>query len=145
MAVAAAASGTTAAVAALTAFGIGRVVGASLPTAVVDRMAMLYRPMRRVNAVALAALALALVVAPAGATTLALGPGSQLDPAVSDDGTLAYTQRADNGTTAVRVVPTTGAPVTIAGASEPSVRGEYLAYRDRRRRHRRAVAHAARR
>jgi len=130
VAVAAAASGTTAAVLALTAFGIGRVVGASPPTTFVDRMAMLYRPMRRLNAVALAALALALVVAPAGAATLALGPGSQLDPAVSEDGTLAYTQRADNGTTAVRVVPATGAPITIAGASEPSVRGEYLAYRD---------------
>ncbi len=58
----------------------------------------LYRPMRRVNAVALALLALALVAAPAGATTLALGPGSQLDPSVADDGTLAYTQRADSGT-----------------------------------------------
>jgi hypothetical protein len=130
VAVAAAASGTTAAVLALTAFGIGRVVGASLPTAVVDRMAMLYRPMRRLNAVALAALALALVVAPAGAATLALGPGSQLDPAISEDGTLAYTQRADDGTTAVRVVPVAGTTITVPGASEPSVRGDYLAYRD---------------
>jgi hypothetical protein len=86
--------------------------------------------MRRVNAVALAALALALVVAPAGAATLALGPGSQLDPAVAEDGTLAYTQRAGDGTTAVRVVPTTGPGTTVPGASEASVRGAYLAYRD---------------
>ena len=130
VAVAAAASGPTAAVLALTAFGIGRVVGASLPTTFVDRMAMFYRPMRRLNAVALAALALALVVAPAGAATLPLGPGSQLDPAVSEDGTLAYTQRADDGTTAVRVVPMTGAPITIRRGLGPSVRGDYLAYRD---------------
>lgn len=130
VAVAAAASGTTAAVLALTAFGAGRVVGAALPAGFVDRMAALYRPMRRVNAAALAALALALVVAPAGAATLALGPGSQLDPAVSEDGTLAYTQRADDGSTAVRVVPTAGAPITVPGASEPSIRGEYLAYHD---------------
>ncbi len=130
VAVAAAASGTTAAVLALTAFGVGRALGASLPSAFVDRMAMLYRPMRRVNAVALAALALVLVAAPAGAATLALGPGSQLDPAVSEDGTLAYTQRDGNGATAVRVKPASGAVVTVPGASEPSVRGEYLAYRD---------------
>ena len=130
VAVAAAASGTTAAVLALTAFGIGRVAGASLPPGFVDRMAMLYRPMRRVNALALAALALALVVAPAGATTLALGPGSQLDPSIADDGTLAYTQRADDGTTAVVVRPPAGAPLTVPGASEPSIRGAYLAYRD---------------
>jgi hypothetical protein len=130
VAVAAAASGTTAAVLALTAFGIGRVGGASLPAGFVDRMAPLYRPMRRVNAVALAALALALFVAPAGAATLALGPGSQLDPAISDDGTLAYTQRADDGTTAVRVRPVAGATLTVPAASEPSIRGAYLAYRD---------------
>ncbi len=91
---------------------------------------MLYRPMRRVNALALAALALALFVAPAGAATLALGPGSQLDPAVADDGTLAYTQRADDGTTAVVVRPPAGAPLTIPGASEPSIRGDYLAYHE---------------
>jgi hypothetical protein len=130
VAVAAAASGPTAAVLALTAFGAGRVAGASLPAAFIDRMASLYRPMRRVNALALAALAVALVAAPAGAAPLQLGPGSQLDPAISDDGTLAYTQRSDDGTTAVRVVPTTGAPLTVPGASEPSIRGEYLAYRD---------------
>jgi hypothetical protein len=130
VAVAAAASGTGAAVLALTAFGAGRVAGAALPAGFVDRMAILYGPMRRVNAVALAVLALAFVVAPAGAATLALGPGSQLDPAVAEDGTLAYTQRADDGTTAVRVLPTTGAGITVPGGSEPSVRGPYLAYRD---------------
>jgi hypothetical protein len=130
VAVAAAASGPTAAVLALSAFGIGRVAGASLPAAFIDRMAMLYRPMRRVNALALAALALALFVAPAGAATLPLGPGSQLDPAVADDGTLAYTQRADDGTTAVVVRPPAGAPLTIPGASEPSIRGDYLAYHE---------------
>ena len=37
-----------------------------------------------------------------GRGALALGPGSQLDPAVADDGTLAYTQRADTGTTVGR-------------------------------------------
>jgi hypothetical protein len=131
VAVAAAASGTTAAVLALSAFGAGRALGAALPPAFVDRMATLYRPMRRVNAVALALLALALVAAPAGATTLALGPGSQLDPSVSDDGTLAYTQRADSGATAVVVRPAGGgAALTIPGASEPSIRGDYLAYHD---------------
>ena len=130
VAVAAAASGPTAAVLALSAFGIGRVAGASLPSAFIDRMAMLYRPMRRVNALALAALALALFVAPAGAARLALGPGSQLDPAVADDGTLAYTQRADTGATSVIVRPPAGTPVTIPGGSEPSIRGEYLAYHE---------------
>lgn len=130
VAVAAAASGPTAAVLALTAFGAGRVAGASLPPAFVDRMAMLYRPMRRINALALAALAVALFAAPAGAATLALGPGSQLDPAISDDGTFAYTERADDGTSAVRVLPKTGTPLIVPGASEPSIRGEYLAYRD---------------
>src|SRR6478735_268107 len=124
VAVAAAASGTTAAVLALTAFGAGRALGAALPPAFVDVMTALYRPMRRTNAVALALLALALVAAPAGATALALGPGSQLDPSVADDGTLAYTQRADSGTTAVVVRPAGGgAAITIPGASEPSIRG----------------------
>jgi len=130
VAVAAAASGPAAAVLALSAFGIGRVAGASLPSGFIDRMAMLYRPMRRVNALALAALALALFVAPAGAAKLALGPGSQLDPAVADDGTLAYTQRADNGTTAVVVRPPGATPLTIPGGSEPSIRGDYLAYHE---------------
>ncbi len=130
VAVAAAASGPTAAVLALSAFGIGRVAGASLPATFIDRMAMLYRPMRRVNALALAALALALFVAPAGAAKLALGPGSQLDPAVADDGTLAYTQRADSGATSVIVRPPAGPPLTFAGGSEPSIRGDYLAYHE---------------
>ncbi len=130
VAVAAAASGPVAAVLALSAFGIGRVAGASLPSAFIDRMAMLYRPMRRVNALALAALALALFVAPASAAKLALGPGSQLDPAVADDGTLAYTQRADSGATAIIVRPPAGPPLTFAGGSEPSIRGDYLAYHE---------------
>lgn len=130
VAVAAAASGPAAAVLALSAFGIGRVAGASLPSAFIDRMAMLYRPMRRVNALALAALALALFVAPASAAKLALGPGSQLDPAVADDGTLAYTQRADSGATAIIVRPPAGRPRTFAGGSEPSIRGDYLAYHE---------------
>jgi hypothetical protein len=130
VAVAAAASGTTAAVLALTAFAAGRVLGAALPPAFVDRMAGLYRPMRRANAVALAMLALALVAAPAGAAALPLGPGSQLDPSVADDGGLAYTQRADNGATTVVVRPVGGAPIAFPGASEPSLRGDYLAYHD---------------
>lgn len=130
VAVAAAASGPEAAVLALVAFGAGRVVGAALPSGFIDRMAGLYRPMRRANAVALALLALALVAAPAGAATLALGPGSQLDPAIADDGTLAFTQRDAAGTTSVVVAPPTGPRLTFPGASEPSIRGEYLAYHD---------------
>jgi hypothetical protein len=113
---------------ALTAFGAGRALGAALPPAFVDRMAALYRPMRRVNAVALALLALALVAAPAGAA--AVGPGSQLDPSVADDGGLAFTQRAADGTTAVVLRPAAGRSITVPGASEPSLRGNYLAYRD---------------
>src|SRR4051794_22919447 len=131
LAVAAAASGTTAAVLALSAFGAGRALGAALPPSFVEGMAQLHRPMRRVNALALALLALALMTAPAGATALALGPGSQLDPSIADDGTLAYTQRADSGATAVVVRPAGGgAAITIPGGSEPSIRGEYLAYHD---------------
>ena len=125
VAVAAAASGTTAAVLALTAFGAGRALGAALPPAFVDVMAALYRPMRRTNAVALALLALALVAAPAGAATI-----SQLDPSVADDGGVAYTQRAPGGATTVVVRPARGGSIAVPGASQPSLRGPYLAYRD---------------
>jgi hypothetical protein len=125
VAVAAAASGTTAAVLALTAFGAGRALGAALPPAFVDVMAALYRPMRRTNAVALAVLALALVAAPAGAATI-----SQLDPSVADDGGVAYTQRAPGGATTVVVRPARGGSIAVPGASQPSLRGPYLAYRD---------------
>ena len=60
-----------------------------------------------------------------------LGPGSQLDPAIVRDGTLAYTQRADNGTTAVRVrAADRRTDHDSRSTAEPSVRGEYLAYRD---------------
>ncbi len=130
VAVAAAASGTTAAVLALTAFGVGRVAGAALPAGFVDRMAMLYRPMRRVNALALAALALALVAAPAGAATLALGPAAS---STRPSPPTARSPTRSAPTTAPRrssCRPAGGRPVTVPGASEPSMRGEYLAYRD---------------
>jgi hypothetical protein len=81
--------------------------------------------MRRTNAVALALLALALVAAPAGAATI-----SQLDPSVADDGGVAYTQRAPGGATTVVVRPARGGSIAVPGASQPSLRGPYLAYRD---------------
>jgi hypothetical protein len=104
VAVAAAASGPRAAVLALAAFGAGRAVAAAMPGGFIDHMAGLLVGMRRLNAVALALLAVVLVAAPAGAATLDLGPGSQLDPSVGEEG--------------------------IAGAAEPSLRGAYVAFRD---------------
>ncbi len=130
VAVAAAASGPTAAALALAAFGVGRALAAALPGRFIERMAGLLVGMRRANALTLALVALVLVVAPAGAAPLDLGAGSQLDPAVGDDGALAFSQRNDDGTTAVVIHPRSGAPIVIAGASEPSLRDEYLAVRD---------------
>ena len=97
-------------------FGAGRALGGG---AAAERSSTgwrrCYRPVRRVNAVALALLALALVAAPGAAPRARLGPGSQLDPSVADDGTLAYTQRAADGTTAVVVRRPAAPPITLPG------------------------------
>ena len=88
-------------------------------------------------------LALALFVAPRRRRRRRspLGAGSQLDPAVADDGTLAYTQRADDGTTASSCVPPPAPAVTIRRRLRAVDARRVPRLPRAGRRHRREVAH----
>jgi hypothetical protein len=127
------------AAACLSLYGLGRaamVVGPALREAdaalAAERLLGRRPAVRRVNAVALAACAVALALAPAGgaarAVPLDLGPGNQLDPSRSE-GALAYTQREfDVSTAVVRLGP--GDNRSFPGGRTPSLDGTYLAYAD---------------
>ena len=116
-------------------YGLGRAATLVLPrrrradaTLVVERLARRRQAVRRANVVVLAVCAALLAAAPvAGAAVLNLGPGSQLDPTLSD-GVLAYTQR-DAGVNAV-VVLAPSAPVRYEAAESPALDGDLLAYTD---------------
>src|SRR5262249_33794671 len=72
--------------------------------------------------------ALLVAAAPAPATPLPLGPGSQLDPA-SSAGVLAFTQRDAGGVSVVLAVPHRPR-VVIANAWSPSLDGGLVAVQD---------------
>src|SRR4051812_3311880 len=114
----------------LTAFGAARAAMATLPglrAQAAERVLIAgTAAIRRANAVVLVAVAAVLVAAaPARASTLRLGPGSQLDPAASD-GALAYTQRDRQGVRVVIAAPHQS-PVVLQGASTPSLDGPLVA------------------
>jgi hypothetical protein len=110
---------------AFAAFAAGRVAAAALPPAAVDVLPRLQVPMRRLGLATLAVLVLAVAAAPARAAT------GRTDPAAEPDGTLAFTQRAADGTTSVAVVPGDGSALhTFPAASYPALDGPRLAYAD---------------
>jgi hypothetical protein len=94
------------------------------PTAAVERLAGRRGALLRANAVALVACAVLLALAPtAGAQTLVAS--SALDPTVSGNVIAFATKGGD-----VVVRPPSGPDVVYAGASQPSLWGQYLAYVD---------------
>jgi hypothetical protein len=116
-------------------YGVGRALMVAFPTrkadgaASVERLAGRRRAVVRTNAAVLAASAVALAIAaPAAAAPLYLGPGSQLDPSLSD-GVLAYTQR--EGVEASVVVRVSAAEsYTFPSARSPSLDERFLAYEE---------------
>ena len=113
-------------------YGLGRALMVVAPprpanvTAVVEALAARRPLLKRANAVALAACAILLALAPvAGASDLELGPGQELDPSRSGR-VLAYTKRVGDD---LRVIVRVSATelYTYPGES-PSLDGPYLAY-----------------
>jgi hypothetical protein len=114
-------------VVAFAAFAIGRVATAALPASSVDALPRLYAPMRRLALVTVAVLLVSLVAAPAHAAAV-----SNIDPSAEPDGTLAFTERAADGSTTVVVQPGDGsAQKTFPGGSWPALDGTRLAYVDK--------------
>jgi hypothetical protein len=117
------------------AYGAGRSLLLVLPlrrgwdaTAIVEALAGRRRGVLRANAVALLACAALLAAPAAGAKTMPLGPGSQLDPSAIGQA-FAYTQR-DSGVSSIVVRPSAGAILQYPAAESPSLDGEFLAYQD---------------
>ena len=106
--------------------GAGRLLAALPAAGAIDLLAPLVRPMRLVNAVALAGCAVALLVA--GASDAQAAGASTLDPSVLPNGTLAVAVRDAEGATSVEIRPPDGAaPVVIAGALRASLDGRLAA------------------
>jgi hypothetical protein len=95
------------------------------PTAAVERLIGRRGMLLRANVVALVLCGILLAVAPAAGAGVTRIAQDALDPAV-DRGNLAFA--TENGNVVVR---TAGGPdLTFNGATEPSLSGPYLAYRD---------------
>jgi hypothetical protein len=111
---------------AFAAFAAGRIAAAALPPVAIDVLPRLHAPMRRLGFAAVAVLALAVAAAPAHAAAT-----GRSDPAAAADGTMAFTQRAADGTTSVVVVPGDGSALhAFPGGSYPALDGPRLAFAD---------------
>jgi hypothetical protein len=95
------------------------------PTAAVERLTSRRGTLLRANVVALVACGILLAVAPAAGAGVTRIAQNALDPAV-DRGNLAFATESGN----VVVRPKSGPDRTYNGATEPSLSGPYLAYRD---------------
>ncbi|HSK15515.1 MAG TPA: hypothetical protein VK915_05045 [Gaiellaceae bacterium] len=94
------------------------------PTEAVERLVRRQGALRRVNAVALVAGAVVLLLAPAGGAATRIAPGA-LDPSVSGK-VLAYATKEGN----VVVQPPGEEPILFEEARQPALHGKYLAYVD---------------
>jgi hypothetical protein len=95
------------------------------PTAAVERLTSRRGTLLRANVVALVACGILLAVAPAAGAGVTRIAQDALDPAV-DRGNLAFA--TENGSVVVRTK--SGPDFTYNGATEPSLSGPYLAYKD---------------
>lgn len=95
------------------------------PTAAVERLTSRRGALLRANVVALVACGVLLAVAPAASGGVTRIAQNALDPTV-DRGNIAFATASGN----VVVRPAGGGELTYSGASEPSLSGPFLAYRD---------------
>jgi hypothetical protein len=95
------------------------------PTAAVERLTSRRGTLLRANVVALVACGILLAVAPAAGAGVTRIAQNAFDPAV-DRGSVAFATAGGN----VVVRPAGGGEITYSGATEPSLSGPYLAYRD---------------
>jgi hypothetical protein len=95
------------------------------PTAAVERLTSRRGALLRANVVALVACGVLLAVAPAASGGVTRIAQNALDPTV-DRGNIAFATASGN----VVVRPAGGGELSYSGASEPSLSGPFLAYRD---------------